>query len=109
MCMTRGTDTPRRLFLPAVLTLAFLLASIGARAAVLTHSGSDRPRPRAVIESQIKAVEEQLVKVFPAVDRCAPTELPTPSSCRLPFIDQQTDIVLRSAAAAIPSRAPPLL
>ncbi len=107
--MAWGVTTQKRLLPPAVLVLAFLLTALSVRVLDLVRPDTPRPRPRAVIETQIKIVEEQIAKAFPAVDRSSPPELAPPPPSHHLFFRQPTTAAPSATVAAIPSRAPPLL
>ncbi len=107
--MLRGVNTQRRLLLPGILTIALLLAALGVRGLDLSRPVAPKPRPRAVIESQIQVVEEQIAKAFQTADLFSPPGLALPSVSHHLFLHQPIALPSSVTAAAIPSRGPPLL
>jgi hypothetical protein len=100
-------NTQRILSLPAIMTIALLLAMLGARALNVAHPDNSRPRPRAVIESPIKVVEELLVKAVQAVENSPSADLPMPAGSSVLIPSQITRSTSSTARSTLPSRAPP--
>ncbi len=107
--MVREANTQGRLLLPAILTIALLFAALGVRGLDISRPLAPKPRPRAVIESQIKVVEEQLAKTFQTADLCSPPTIEPPSGSHRLYSQQSTATHSTATVAATPSRAPPLL
>ncbi len=106
--MVRGVCVQKRLLLPAILTVAMLISALSVRELYVYRSGPPKPRPRAVIESQINTVEAQIVKAFQAAYLCPLPRLAPPSVTHRLLFHQSIDTPSSVTVAAIPARGPPL-